>query len=333
MKYINMKVSNLGERKIIELIWSIMEKDGHLLNQLMPPPDDASAIKFNKNYFILKTDMFVKMTDAPKGMRPEHMGYKVVTMNISDMAAKGARPIAFMFSLGLPRNYSIKNLKRLIIGISKKAKEYGVKILGGDVGESKDLIISGFVFGIAKKIIKRSGASPGDIIAVTGNFGDTAAAYKILLEGYKAPKKLRRILCKKIYNPEARLNLGIKLAEANIVSSSMDSSDGLAFTLNELSKSSNVCFKIYNIPISKEAMEFAKLHSLDPINLALYGGEEYEIVFTIKKDYWEEALKIAKENKCNLIKIGEVERGKGVIFVKESEEIIIPSKGWEHLKS
>lgn len=327
-----MKVSSLGERKIIELIWSIMEKDGHLSNQLMPPPDDASAVEYDEKCFILKTDMFVKMTDAPKGMRPEHMGYKVVVMNVSDMAAKGARPMAFMFSLGLPRNYSIKSLERLIIGISKKAKKYGVKILGGDVGESKDLIICGFVFGIAKKIIKRSGASPGDIIAVTGDFGDTAAAYKILLEGFHAPKKLRRALCKKVYNPEARLDLGIALAEADVVSSSMDSSDGLAFTLNELSKSSNVCFKIHNIPISKKAMEFAKLHSLDPINLALYGGEEYEIVLTIKRNCWERALKIAKERKCNLIKMGEVEAGEGVVLVKESEEMIIPSKGWEHLR-
>lgn len=328
-----MQASDLGERKIIDLIWSIMEKDGHLLNQIMPPPDDASAITINNKYFILKTDMFVKMTDAPKGMKPEHMGSKVVTMNVSDLAAKGARPIALMLSIGLPKRYPIRNLERLISGISKKAKDYGIRVLGGDIGETKDLIVCGFLVGIAKRLIKRSGASPGDIIATTGSFGDTAAAYKILLEGYKAPRKLRKALCGKVYNPTARLDLGIALAESGVVTSSMDSSDGLAFTLNELSKSNNLCFKIFNIPISNEAMEFAHLHSLNPMDLALYGGEEYELILTIKRDEWNKAMEIAKGIGCNLIKIGEVEAGRGVVLIKDNKEIIIPSKGWEHLKS
>ncbi|MCS7097758.1 MAG: thiamine-phosphate kinase [Candidatus Methanomethyliaceae archaeon] len=327
-----MRVSDLGERKIIDLIWSIMERDGHLLNQIMPPPDDASAIAMDDKYFILKTDMFVKMTDAPKGMKPEHMGSKVVTMNVSDLAAKGARPIALMLSLGLPKRYSIKDLERLIAGISRKAKDYGIKVLGGDVGEAKDLIICGFLLGITKRLIKRSGASPGDVIATTGSFGDTAAAYKILLEGYKAPRKLRKALCEKVYNPIARLDLGIALAESGVVTSSMDSSDGLAFTLNELSKSNNLCFKIFDIPISNEAMEFAHLHSLNPMDLALYGGEEYELILTIKRDEWNRAMEIAKGIGCNLIKIGEVEAGRGVVLIKGNREIVIPSKGWEHLK-
>jgi thiamine-monophosphate kinase len=112
----------------------------------------------------------------------------------------------------------------------------------------------------------------------------------------------------------------------------MDSSDGLAYTLNELSKSSNLCFKIYNIPIAKEAIEFAKLNSLNPEELALYGGEEYEIVFTVKKDKWNEVLEIAKNKKFEIIKIGEVFPGRGVFLVKNSKEIEIPYKGWEHFK-
>lgn len=324
-----MKAFEIGERKIIDIIWSILEKDNHLLDQVLPHPDDASAIKLNDYYILLKTDMLVRKTDIPKRMRMEKIGSKVIVMNTSDMISKGAKPLAFLYSLGIPRNFSIKKLKSIIIGMSKKAKDYGIKILGGDLGEADDLIISGFLIGISKRIIKRSGANIGDIIATTGRFGNTSASYKILLEGFYAPRNLRRKICKSIYEPNAKINF---LSICDYVTSSMDSSDGLAYTLNELSKSSNLCFKIYNIPIAKEAIEFAKLNSLNPEELALYGGEEYEIVFTVKKDKWNEVLEIARNKKFEIIKIGEVFPGRGVFLVKNSKEIEIPYKGWEHFK-
>ncbi|NHV61257.1 MAG: thiamine-phosphate kinase [Candidatus Verstraetearchaeota archaeon] len=287
-------VSDLGERGVIELIWSIMEKDGHLSGQVLPPSDDASAILLNDgSYLVLKADMFVKMTDAPRGMLPFQMGAKAVTMNVSDLAAKGARPSAFLFSLGLPRNYPQENLRALISGISSAAKGYGAQVLGGDVGEARDLIISGFVVGSTRNLIKRSGASPGDLVAVTGHFGSTAAAYKILLEGLRAPRSLRRALCRSVYEPRAKPLLGVALAESGAITSSMDSSDGLAFTLNELSKSSRVSFRITNIPISREACEFASIHNISPEDLALYGGEEYELVVTVRRGGWEEAVRLS----------------------------------------
>ncbi len=328
-----MRVSEIGERGIIELIWSILEKDGHLSGQILPPSDDASALKLgNGNYLVLKTDMFVRTTDAPMGMLPYQMGAKAVTMNISDLAAKGAKPSAFLFSLGLPRKFRISNLRELVSGISNSAKEYGAQVLGGDVSEAKDLIISGFAVGVAKNLVKRSGASPGDIIAVSGEFGDTAAAYKILLEGMRAPRSLRKCLCRSVYEPRARLRLGIALAESGLVTSSMDSSDGLAFTLNELSKSSKVSFYISRIPVSKGAAEFASIHGIPPEDLALYGGEEYELVMTIRHGGWTDAVRVAEGVGGTIIQIGEVLPGSKVLLKKDSEEMEIPPKGWEHLR-
>ncbi|MGC8936149.1 MAG: thiamine-phosphate kinase [Candidatus Methanomethylicaceae archaeon] len=328
-----MSVSNLGERGIIELIWSIMEKDGHARGQILPPSDDASAILLKDgNYLVLKTDMFVRMTDAPKGMKPFQMGAKAVTMNISDLAAKGARPSAFLFSLGLPRSFPVMSLRGIISGISSAAKDYGVQVLGGDVGEAKDLIISGFAVGFAKNLVKRSGASPGDIVAVTGEFGNTAAAYKILLEGLKAPPSLKKKICRSVYEPRARTPLGAALAESGAITSSMDSSDGLAFTLNELSRSSKVSFRISCLPISKEALEFASIHKISPEDLALYGGEEYELVVTVSPGKWKDAIRVAEAAGGALIRIGEVLPGEKVFLARGSEEVEIPSKGWEHLK-
>jgi len=331
-----MKVSQLGERGVIDLIWSIIKKEGgtqSLKDLVLPPSDDASAVRLEDGrYLVLKTDMFVRRTDAPKGMRHRQMGAKAVTINISDLAAKGAYPFAFLFSLGMPRNYEQSNVRSLISGINAAALEYGAPILGGDVGESKDLIVAGFAAGFSRHLVRRSGASAGDIVAVTGPFGDTAAAYKILLKGMKAPQPLRKILCRSVYEPRARLEVGIALADSGLVTSSMDSSDGLAFTLNELARASNVSFTIDNLPISKSASKFASLNKLSPEDLALFGGEEYEIIVTIKKGAWDTALKAVKNVGGDLIRIGKVVSGKNVVLIKGSKEVPIPAKGWEHLK-
>lgn len=330
-----MRVSSLGERGIIEFIWSILRQKGSInpSNLELPPSDDASALKLEgSRLLVLKADMFVKRTDAPRGMRTWQMGVKAVTMNISDLAAKGARPAAFLFSLGLPRNYLKEKVQNLIEGINSACTTYRSPVLGGDVGETKELIVAGFAAGFAKNLVKRSGASPGDIVAVTGEFGDTGAAYKILLEGMNAPTKLKRNVCSSVYTPKAQLSVGIALAESGAASSSMDSSDGLAFTLNELARASNVGFAIRDLPLSKNALEFSKLNKLSADDLALFGGEEYEIVYSIKKEKWDLAHKAAREAGGRLIRIGEVMSSRKVILARGSEETVIPSKGWEHLR-
>jgi thiamine-monophosphate kinase len=331
-----MKVSQLGERGVIDLIWSVIKKEGgskSLKELVLPPSDDASAVRLEDGrYLVLKTDMFVKHTDAPKGMHHRQMGAKAVTINISDLAAKGAYPFAFLFSLGLPKNYNESNVRSLISGINAAARQYGAPILGGDVGEARDLIVAGFAAGFSRHPVKRSGAHIGDIVAVTGPFGDTAAAYKILLEGLKAPQPLRKTLCRSVFEPRARLEVGVALVDSGLVTSSMDSSDGLAFTLNELAIASNVGLIIDNPPISKSALQFASLHKLSAEDLALFGGEEYEIVVTVKKGGWDTVLNAAKNVGGNLIRIGEVISGKKVVMIKGSKEVPIPARGWEHLK-
>mgnify|MGYP003870229087 CR=1 FL=1 len=328
-----MKASDLGERGIIDLIWSVYKSkvgEEKMRSMPLPPPDDASAVPLpDGRYLVLKADMFVKRTDAPPRMRHYQMGAKSVVMNISDLAAKGASPIAFLFSLGVPANYGASQLRQLMGGIVSATEEYGAPLLGGDVGESRDLVIAGFAAGISRSLIKRSGAKPGDILATTGSFGETAAAYKILLEGKEAPPALRKALCRSVFCPRARLREGVRLAESGAITSSMDSSDGLAFTLWELSRSSGVGFRIDHVPVAKKAGEFAKLHSLVPLDLALYGGEEYEIVFTVRPSMWEEATKAAGGR---LIRLGVAVEGNSVFINQEGKEFPVADRGWEHLR-
>lgn len=330
-----MKASDLGERGIIELIWRVLSEHGGFKPSKipLPHPDDATAIEMEGGkYLLMKSDTFVKRTDAPRGMRHRSMGRKALVMNISDLAAKGAEPLAFLFSLGVPRGYDARRIEELVQGLAEASREYGVPILGGDVCESKELFVAGFATGAAKRIVRRSGATPGDIVAVTGPFGDTAAALRILLEGLEAPPRLRRKALRSIYEPSARLGLGRRLAEAGVVTSSMDSSDGLAFTLNELARSSKVGMRISSIPASPVALELSRLHRLNVSDLVFFGGEEYEIVYTVSRGKWEDALRISRESGGHLIGIGEVILGSAVIYSEGGAEVPVPPKGWEHLK-
>ncbi|MBC7121025.1 MAG: thiamine-phosphate kinase [Candidatus Methanosuratus sp.] len=331
------RARDIGERGIIDLIWTLVDRKSPRarLESPLPHPDDASAIPLQDGrYLVLKTDMFVRRTDAPKGMHHSQMGRKSVVMCASDLAAKGAMPHAFMHSMGIPPGYRSGSLMGLVDGILSACEEYDLKFLGGDLGESRDLVVAGFMVGFANRLVKRSGASPGDLLAVTGLFGDTASALEILLNGKCAPSKLRRRLLRSIYHPEARVKLGVALAETGAVTSSMDSSDGLAFTLHELAKSSGVRLVLSKVPVSRAAEEFASIHKISADGLALYGGEEYEIVLTVRPEMLEEAQRVAAGIGGRLIQIGNVVEGQGV-FVSDTggrSELPVGARGWEHLR-
>ena len=186
-------LKDLGERKVIELIWKRIRKFPKIFHENVL--DDVSAIEIDNDVLaVLKTDMLVESTDVPPQMSFWQIGRKAVVMNVSDMAAKGVKPIAMLVSLGLPKNLTKKEIEELIDGIEETAKEYGMYIVGGDTNEAKEIIVDCFLFGLCKKeeFVSRRGAKPGDILAVTGEFGKTAAGLKMLLEGMDAPEDISR---------------------------------------------------------------------------------------------------------------------------------------------
>ena len=153
-----MKASDLGERGIIDLIWKTLSERGaaNFLETSLPHPDDATAIRIGDgSHLLLKSDTFVKRTDAPRGMRHRDMGRKALVMNISDLAAKGAEPLAFLFSFGVPKGYASKRIEQLVQGLAEASAEYRIPVLGGDVCESRELFVAGFAAGTAKRVISR----------------------------------------------------------------------------------------------------------------------------------------------------------------------------------
>ena len=325
-------VGEIGERRLIDLMMR------HLTPMPgMPVPfwDDVSAVSLGKGRAaILKTDMLVWETDVPEGMTHFQAARKAVVMNFSDLGSKGVSPLAFLVSLGLPRSLSAEAVEEMARGFDAGAQEYGAYVIGGDTNEAGDVIISGTAYGGAdeKKLMKRKGAQPGDVLATTGSFGKTAAAFKILLEGYTAPPKLRVPLLESVYTPKARVEEGVALAESGAVSASMDSSDGLAISLHDLSRSSGVGFRVDRLPASQEAEEFAELHGLPLRDLVLYGGEEYELVFTVKPGELDAARAALRRVGCSLFEIGEATADRRIVYVENGVEKPVKHRGWEHFK-
>lgn len=327
------KTEELGERKIIQIIQSHLD-----LMPKMPVPfgDDVSACDIgNGNLAILKTDMLVSKTDVPPGMTLWQAARKAVVMNISDFAAKGVKPKAMLVSIGLPKEMGEKDVEELAEGLNAGAREYGAYVIGGDTGEASDLIISLSLFGTAAKseVILRSGAKPGDFLAVTGFFGKTSAGLKILLHNLDVPKKLRKVLVESVLLPRARLREGLALRRAGAVSAAIDSSDGLAWSLHEVARASNVGFTVDKLPIAHEAERFAQDNNIDPVKLALYGGEEYEIILTVKPSLWSAAEKAVRRVRGRLLQIGTVTAKKSVLLETNGKKRIIRPRGYEHFKT
>ncbi len=326
-------VEELGERGIIDILFECLEA---MPNASVPLGDDASAVDIGRGKLaIIKTDMLIGRTDVPPGMSLWQAARKAVVMNISDLAAKGVKPIAILASIGIPRGLTKKDIEQIGKGLNHGAREYGAYVLGGDTNEASDLVISCVAFGTCEKqqFIRRSGAKAGDLVAVTSFFGKTVAGLKILFKEVSAPPEMETPLVNAVLMPHARLKEGLALAKTRAVTASIDSSDGLAWSLHEISRASHVGFIIDALPIAQEVKAFAEIHNLDPTELVLHGGEEYELVVTVKPRLWKRAEEALKKIGTPLTKIG-VATKKPTILLKTKERTgPIEARGWEHFKT
>jgi thiamine-monophosphate kinase len=315
-------MSRLTEKKIIEIFQS-------RLNHKFVS-EDVEYFKIGKKYFVLKIDTLVESTDIPKNTSLQYAARKSVISCISDFAAKGIKPNFGIVSVVLPRKLSKKKIEDLAIGFRKASKEFGIKILGGDTNEGKEISISFTLFGITNKIIKRKGAKLNDIIISSGPFGYSSAGLFILQKKKKHSQSFGTKAKNAVLNPKSRLMFGLK--NKNYFSSSMDSSDGLSTTLNEMAEQSKRKFIITDIPAQRDIFDFATSNRLDPMNLIFNGGEEYEIIATVNPSDLAKIKKYAKIHHIQLYEIGYVTKGNGVYLQKNSRFIKIKDKGWHHFQ-
>ncbi|MEK6877000.1 MAG: thiamine-phosphate kinase, partial [Thermoproteota archaeon] len=250
---------------------------------------------------------------------------------ISDFSAKGVKPLYATVSLAIPRGFSQSKIKKLASGFMKTSREFDVKIIGGDTNEGKEIVIEVSMFGIAQKITSRKGAKIGDVIITSGPFGYTSSGLKIILNHCKADPRFAKKSKKQVFMPVPRLKFG--LAIARYLSSSMDSSDGLSTTLNEMSRQSLKRFVITRLPSHQDVEKFAKANRIRFTDLVFNGGEEYEIVETVSPNNLQKVRKSARIQKVPLFEIGYVTKGKSVFYQQENKITTIQDKGWLHFKS
>ena len=316
-------MSELSEKKIIELFQSKLGNASFV-------PEDVESFKIGKEKLVVKIDTFVESTDLPPRMKLEDAARKSIVSCVSDFAAKGVKPAFGIVSLTIPKKLSRSNIQSLAKGFQKAAREFGLKILGGDTNEGKELVITFSLFGTTKKIVNRNSAKTDHVIITSGSFGYTGAGLSILLKGKKSSKKFGTKAKNAVLKPRCRLLFGLK--NKKYFSSSMDSSDGLSTTLNEMSSQSKKKFIITSMPSENNVLEFAASNKLNPNDLILNGGEEYEIVATTNKSNLPKIRNYAKKHKINLYEIGYVTKGRGVFYKKNGRLVRIMDEGWQHLQ-
>lgn len=271
--------------------------------------DDAAIIEEN---LIVTTDTLVENThftvQTPhQGVStPEEIGWKALAVNLSDIAAMGGKPLYALVSLSLPATIKIKWIERFYKGLITCAKKYKTQIIGGNLARSKEINIT--ITAIGKTVVKtprrgvstRSNAKPGDLVFVAGTFGDAAAKnYKI-----------------KIF---PQINLGQKIVRLSKRVALMDASDGLADCLIQISNQSNVKIIIDRdkIPLSNNFKKAVSILNKDPLNLALYGGEDYQLVGTASE------IDCKKLKNLNGIKtIGKVIKGNGAFLKQNNNKLV-----------
>ena len=308
--------------------------------------DDAAVIDAGEESVLLSTDMLMEGIHFDLSYVPlQHLGYKAVAVNVSDIAAMNGRPEQIVIGLGLSNRFSVEAIDALYSGIRAACEDYAVDLVGGDTTSSASgLVISISIIGKTKKgnVVYRSGAKNNDIICVTGDLGGAYLGLQVLereKQVFLTNPEMEPELEKYEYvvgrqlKPKARMDIIHELEELNIIPTSMiDISDGLASELLHISESSNVGVKIFEdkIPIDSSAFETAMEFKLDPFVCALNGGEDYELLFTINLADFEKL-----KNHPDIHFIGHIHDNakQNVMITKQETVVPLSAQGWNHLKS
>ncbi|MDO8447124.1 MAG: thiamine-phosphate kinase [Deltaproteobacteria bacterium] len=288
---------------------------------------------------LITTDSLVEDVHFRRDSPPEALGWKALAVNISDIAAMGGMPKHYLLSLSVPEGISVDYLDRLFAGMTDAARRHGLSLIGGDTTSSPDRIyISVTVIGEASKnILLRKGAKAGDQIFVTGTLGDSALGLRMLEESGVGSWELgvKDLKLKTIINrhlrPVPRVKEGILLANSGTITSMIDISDGLLADLGHICEESKVGATVWadKIPLSKGFKSLSD--RFGGIDLALSGGEDYELLFTVNGKEVKNFLSEAKGVKST--HIGEITKGKGVRVVGKDGQLHIPQRsGYEHFK-
>ncbi len=306
--------------------------------------DDAAVMDAGDGRCVLvSTDMLVEGIHFDLAYVPlQHLGYKSVAVNVSDIAAMNGKAAQVTVSIALSNRFSVEALDSLYSGIKAACENYQIDLVGGDTSSSRSgLVISVTVIGWAEadKVSYRDGAKPNDIICVTGDLGAALMGLQVLereKQVFLANPEMQPALEKYDYivgrflKPEARTDIIFDLEEAGVKPTSMiDVSDGLASELFHLAGQSKLGLRIYeeNLPIDNHTFDTAIEFKLDPVTCVLNGGEDYELLFTVDQADQE---KLKKHPDIHMIGYMHERRSELVMISKQGTVVPLKAQGWNH---
>ncbi len=331
-----MKLKELGEFGFIE---SVSQKFSSLCSSdICGIGDDCAVFSGGeKEDFVVSTDLLLEdvhfLLDKTSFYE---LGKKSLAVNLSDLAAMGATPFASFLSLGAPPSISGEDLTSFMDGYRELSADFQIPLLGGDTSSSADkLVVNVCVIGkVAKGKAKlRSAGQLGDLVCVTGNLGNSAGGLQVLLQHLEIDDK-SKFLVEAHHNVKPRVAEGIFLGQRDCVHAMMDISDGLASDLKHILKASNLGSEICleDLPISAELSQVCTEQNWSALDLALAGGEDYELLFTVAKN---EVSKLqdeyTKEFGKSFYVVGELgESPNKIVWRKKGEIAELQLKGFDH---
>lgn len=315
--------------------------------------DDAAVFQTSSGkQSVVTTDLLIEDIDFRRTTTPPYLlGHKALAVSLSDIAAMGARPRWSLISIGIPADvWQTDFVDRLYSGWFELANRYDVQLIGGDTSRTEEkIVIDSIVLGecAANHAVKRSGAQPGDQIFVTGSLGAAAAGLRLVERGahlaeqnlpdddsqrdsQRDSQKLDHVLSRQL-RPEPRVGWGIVLGEERFATSMIDISDGLSSDLNHLCEASGVGALIdsSSLPIDRQVVELCGRRALDPLQLALHGGEDFELLFTVNANNINRLPR--KVDGTQITRIGEIRmKDEGVRISEGARTWDLNPGGWRH---
>ncbi len=324
-----MKVSELGEFGLIDLLAEMAggRQDEKLLIGI---GDDTAAWQGDASIQLATVDSFIQGVHFPSGLASwKELGWKALAVNLSDIAAMGGLPRYALVSLALPDDTEVDDVTALYTGMLELAKQFGVAIIGGDISRAPLVAITITVFGSSQKkqVLTRSSAESGELVAVTGELGAAAAGLEMLTKKLKFDPQATTCFRNAFLHPIPRVAEGRLLVEQG-VKTAIDLSDGLVSDLNQICKASQVGarIEIERVPVEPRVKAHFSERALE---MALAGGEDYELLFTAKAKVID---KVKQSAACPITVIGEILAGnKGVTVVdSRGKPLKFTRRGWEH---
>lgn len=299
------------------------------------PGDDAAVIAFGEEDLVVSSDLLLEDVHFRLSTTtPEDLGWKALAVNLSDLAAMGAEPLAFTVSSAWPGDLDTDWVERFYRGIEEAAETYRCPLVGGDTSSGPRVLLAVTVLGKAPRgdAVLRSTARPGQDLYVSGRTGESAVGL-LLLEAGRG--KEAGVLATRHRRPEPRLGLGRLLSGRRLATAMIDVSDGLVQDAGHVARRSNVGVRIEAaaVPLSPALVEGARGLGRDPLHLALAGGEDYELLFTSDSRSREAVGEAASEAGVAVTRIGSTEEGVGVTVVDaRGAKMTLARSGFDHFR-